>query len=90
VVLHISQMAVALLTVPVSLEEVVFRKLQDDGEQHEQLRYDVVVDVPGELLDFRSVLVDDIWVGPLESWDELGNIVDLGIVKNTWTDFLLR
>lgn len=44
----------------------------------------------GEVLDFWSVLVDHVWVCPLECRDELGDVVDLGIVEHAGADFLLQ
>lgn len=39
--------------------EVVLGELEDDGEEDEELVDDVVVDVAGEVLNLRAVLIDD-------------------------------
>ena len=40
------------------------------------------MDVPGEVLDLRTVGINNFRVGSFKSWDEFGNIVDLSIVED--------
>jgi hypothetical protein len=59
VVLHVPQVAVrGGLFVPVALGEVVLGKLEDNGEEDEELVDDVVMDVAGEMLNLGAVLGD--------------------------------
>lgn len=81
-------MAVALLVVPVPLQEKVLRQLEHEREQHQQLVDDVVVDVPREGLDLGAVAVDDVGVWLIKGGDELRDVVDLGVVVYAWPNFL--
>lgn len=58
VVLHVPQVAVREGVVAVEMGEVVLGKLEDDGEEGQELLDDVMVDVAGELLDLGLVGVD--------------------------------
>lgn len=64
-VLHIPQVAVAADVVAMSLQEVIFGQFEYEGEEHEKLTHDIVVDVAREVLDNGAVLADDLRVRPL-------------------------
>lgn len=72
-----------------ALREVIFvRQLQDNGEQHEQLLNDVVMDVASKVLYFCPVGIDDLGLFSLKFWDELGYVEDLCVVEDAGLDFL--
>jgi hypothetical protein len=83
VVLHIPQVGVAADVVAMSLQEIILGQFEDEGEEHEELIHDVVVDVAREVLDDGTILVDDLRVRPLKLGDEVGDVVDLGVVEDT-------
>lgn len=60
VVLHVPKVTVRNgVIVAMKLGKVVLRHLKNDGEEGEELLDDVVVDVAGEVFDFRAVVVDN-------------------------------
>lgn len=72
-----------------ALREVIFvRQLQDNGEQHEQLLHDVVVDVTSKVLYLCPVRIDDLGLFPFECRNKLGDVEDLCIVEDAGLDFL--
>jgi hypothetical protein len=89
VVLHVPEMTVRDgLLVPVTDGKIILGKLEDDGKQSQKLLNHIVVDVAGEVLDLRLIVLDDAWMGPLQCRDEFGNVVDLRIVENAIGNFL--
>lgn len=46
------------------------------------------MDVTGEAFDYRFVIVYDLRLGTVEGGDELGDVVDFGLVVDAGTDFL--
>lgn len=72
-----------------TVREVIFvRELQDECKQHQQLMYDVVMDVASKVLYLCSVGVDDLGLSPLKCRDELGDVENFCIVEDTGLDFL--
>lgn len=88
VVLHVSEMTVALLIVAVLLEEEVLWRFQDDGNQHEEFPDYVVGYVPCKSLDLVAVLDDDFWMRAVIRWDKFVDVVDFCIILDAGTDFL--
>lgn len=68
--------------------EIVFRQLQNDGEKREDLLNNLAVDMASKVLNLRSVLVDHLGLRALVGRDELGDVEDLCVVKDTRTNFL--
>lgn len=82
-------MTVAYFLIAMHLQEVVLRKLEDDSEESEELAHNFIMDVTGESFNNGSIIVHNLWLGTFKGGNELGDIVDLGLVKNTRT-YLLR
>lgn len=82
VVLHVPEVAVALLVVPVEAEEVVLGQLEHEREQHEQLAHNLEMDVPRERLDLVPVLAHHSRVSARVRvlGREFGDVVDLRVV----------
>lgn len=90
VVLHVAQVAITAPVVPVALQEVVLGQLEHEGKEHEQPAHDVVVYVPGEVLNLGPVGVDHARVRTLQLRDELWYVVDFCIVVHTGSYFLIE
>lgn len=74
-------MAIAFLSISVSVQEVIFWEFEDDGEEDEEFRDDGVVDEFPEFLDLWPVLEDEIWVGSTVGRDKFGDVVDFCVVE---------
>lgn len=72
---HIAEVVVRLLVVRVRVGEVVFRKLQDDRDQDEQLPDHFVEQVPMERRNLIPILLDESMLPHVGvRGDRLGNI----------------
>ena len=85
-VLHVTKMAVRLLLVPVMLKKEVLWQFKHDGKQREQLRYNTIVDRFREVPDLIPMLSKYFRLRTLILWDKLGNVEDLCVVNNAWSD----
>lgn len=85
-VLHVSEMAITLLIVSMTSQEIIFGEFQDDSEEHEQFGYDLVVDELPEFFDLRPIIFDKFRVRTLILWDEFGDVVNLSVVEVAWRD----
>jgi hypothetical protein len=71
-VLHVSQMAVALLIISVLAQEEVFRQLKEDGEKNQQFTNDLVVDVACKQFDCVAVRIEDFGMWSVKAGMNLG------------------
>lgn len=46
------------------------------------------MDVSGKAFDYWFVIVYDLWLGTVEGGNELGDVVDFGLVVDAGADFL--
>lgn len=86
VILHVPEMAITLLVVPVVLEEEILGQFEDDGEEDEQLADDLEMDVSREAFDLGPVSRDDGRVVARVPSGEFGNVVDLRVVADAGLD----
>lgn len=66
---HISKMAVGHVVVLMAIREVIFRELEDQSDEYEQLLYNILGNLALESLNLLSVLVDDRGMRPLQLRD---------------------
>lgn len=79
-VLHIPEVAIALLRIPMDREEIVLRQLEHQREQDQQLAHNLEVDVSRKELDLGPVLPDHRRVVAVIRRDEFRDVVDLRVV----------
>lgn len=83
-------MAVAFGVVAMARHEVIFRQFENDGYENKELLNDLLVNMRSEVLDFGFVTCDNKRVSSCMVWVEFGDIVYLGIVKFSWSNFLMQ
>lgn len=62
-------MAVGHVVVLMAIREVIFRELEDQSDEYEQLLYNILGNLALESLNLLSVLVDDRGMRPLQLRD---------------------
>jgi hypothetical protein len=80
-ILHISEVTMGNVVVTVALRQIVFRKLEQNGDQRQELLYNVLGDFPLELFDFCSVLYYQVRMISLQ----LGNVLEHVILRSVWS-----
>jgi hypothetical protein len=78
---NIPQMAIRDVVITMTLGEMILRKLQEDRYQYQQLLDNVLSNLPLELLDLGSMLVDQIWMRAFQFRDVFEDIVHLDLVS---------
>src|SRR5688500_5499538 len=81
---HVTKVIFGLLLIRMLLDEVVFVwQLQDDGEKPEKWEHHVRMQSPGEMLNILDMSLKQrrLRIFSFEVTGELGNVVDLNVVK---------
>lgn len=82
VVFHVAKVAVAVLVIPVNLEEVVFWQLEDDCYQYQKFADHFMVDMFAELIDGRPYVLDYLRMWSIVLRDGFGNVIDFSVVED--------
>lgn len=83
---HVAETAVAIRLVPMTVGDLVFGELEDDGEKLKQFVPDVLVDVAVEPFDLLPVPTEYFGMVALILRQELHDVVELNVVPQTRED----
>lgn len=84
---HIPQMTITDILVAVPVRQIVFWKFENDRNQRQQFLHNVFRNHALELLDCGTVLVDDIWMAPLQLWQVFEDVVHFDVITQAGEEF---
>jgi hypothetical protein len=84
---HVPEVVFALHVVDVIFDQLVLiGKLEDDGEEAQELVYNFFVALPAEVLDFLDVVLQNRRLSTLVVSVEFGEVVDLDVVDDRFRE----
>ena len=81
-------MAVGSGFICVALDKVVLWNLKNDSEKCQKLMDNLGMNVPRKMFNLWAMGADDVRMWAFELGNELGDVVYLSVVKDTWLNFL--
>lgn len=83
---HISQMAVTISVIAMTINQKVLGKFKDNRNKTKQFKHDRLMHVAMEPLNLSPVSLDDLRVRPFVLGDEFEDVVHLHVVTTTRED----
>lgn len=76
-IFHVPEVAVALLVIAMSVQEIILGQLEDNSEEYQQLSHYLFMNMASKFLNFLTVFSDDFGMGTLIYRKVLWDVVDL-------------